>query len=55
MVKVDRGNSTVFSLLDYYPDWLIYTEIAGTAAGQGLIRLAFEVELPWIQELTPRL
>lgn len=49
MLKVDRANSNLFTLLDYYPDWLIHTDLSGTASGaSGLIKMAFEVELPWI-------
>ena len=33
MVKIDRGNNNCFSINDYYPDWLIYTDITGTSAG----------------------
>jgi hypothetical protein len=46
MLKIDRGNSNLFSLSDYYPDWLIHTDLSGTASGaSGLIKMAFEVDL----------
>ena len=56
MLKVDRANSNLFTMLDYYPDWLIHTDLSGTASGaSGLIKMAFEVELSWIQDKMPRL
>ena len=56
MLKHDRSNQNIFSINDYYPDWLIYTEISGTASGSnGIIKMSFEVELPWVEDKMPRL
>ena len=56
MLKIDRANSNVFTMQDFYPDWLIYTDLSGMASGaSGLIKMAFEVELPWIEDKMPRL
>ena len=56
LVKLDRGNSNVFALHDYYPDWLIYTDLSGSQGGQsGLIKMAFEIDLSWIKDKIPRL
>jgi len=54
MVKVDR--TSVFSMFNEYPDWLIYTELSSTASGSsGLMKLASEITLQWVEDLIPRL
>lgn len=59
LVKVDRSpQSSVFALYDYYPDWLVYTDISGggsVSGGNGLIRMALEVEIAWIEDKMQRL
>ena len=57
LVKLDRANNNCFSIYDYYPDWLIYTEVTGSAlsGGQGLIKMAFEIDLQWIEDKMSRL
>lgn len=59
MARLDRNaNSSVFTLQDYYPDWLIYTDMtAGSSSGQqqGIMRMAFEIDLQWVQDKIPRL
>lgn len=57
MVKIDRASSSCFAINDYYPDWLIYTDIAGTGLSgqQGMIRMAFEINLEWVKDKMPRL
>lgn len=54
MVKLDR--SSVLSTLNEHPDWLIYTELSSTMSGaSGLMKLASELHLPWVEDLIPRL
>ena len=56
MLKIDRSNGNIFSLSDYYPDWLIHTDLTGSASGaSGIIKMGFEVELSWIEDKIPRL
>jgi len=50
-VTLDRN---VFSYAQYHPDWLIYTDAAGSG-GRGIIKLAFEIDIDWVNEKTPRL
>lgn len=50
-VTLDRN---VFSLAHYQPDWLIYTDAAGSG-GRGIIKLAFEIDIDWVKDKTPRL
>ena len=55
MVKLDRSNNNVFTLYDYYPTWLVYTDITGTGMNQGLVKSAFEIDLEWVSDKMPRL
>ena len=51
--KLDHMSN--LSLCNYYPIWILYTEISGGRQGKGIIRLASEIKLSWIQDLLPLL
>ena len=53
LLKTDRN--TCFSIYEYYPDWLLYTDISGTANGQGLIKMGCTIKLDWIEKKMPLL
>ena len=53
IVKVER--SCNFGINQYYPDWVIYTELAGTNSSTGLMKMCFEVELEWVEDKLPLL
>ena len=54
MVKVDKW--TCFEMNENYPDWILYTELAGSASGnKGIIRLASEIKVKWIEKKLPKL
>ena len=45
-VCLDRN---IFTMNDYYPDWLIYTDASGSlSGGKGIVKLAFELDIAWV-------
>jgi hypothetical protein len=52
LVKVDRKSN--LGINQYYPDWVIYTELSG--AGQsGIMKMSFEIKLSWVEDKMPLL
>lgn len=40
---------------EYYPDWLIYTDLAGTNSSAGIMKMCFEIKLDWVEDKLPLL
>lgn len=54
IVKTDRW--TCFELSGYFPDWILYTDLSGSANGnKGIVRLASEIKVKWIEKKLPLL
>ena len=54
IVKVDRWS--VFDLFTNYPEWIFYSELAGSTAGnKGIMRLSTEIKVKWIEKKIPLL
>lgn len=54
IVKTDK--LSVFDLYGTFPDWVLYTELAGTSSGsKGIMRLASEIKVKWIEKKLPLL
>lgn len=54
MVRIDR--TSVFSYSQYFPDWLLYTDLTSAAnGGTGLMKLVSEIKLSWVEDYMPRL
>lgn len=49
------GKECAMSMLEYYPSWILYTQLGGASLLHGSMKEASKIKSEWIEDLVPRL